>query len=162
MENNILFFSIVDHYWRFFWNFVKFPKISKNFFNAFLDELRIQKKNAERVWPPRPYGNFHTFFFNPSLTKLKLPEQIVATVILRKGFPEREGFSSSGLLWVFNSKGKRKAFWQYRCENQGTLVAIGLASWASLINYDQTWANVLIDWYWHLSIMPLRFISTRI
>ena len=124
------FFSIVDHYWRFFWNFDKFRKISKggtlgiflllefflkfwkffqniqrgdpwdfsiigiyfeilkkfpkypkggplgfffwgypppkkNFFNAFLDELRIQKKkkkNGERVWPP-PLWKFPFFFF---------------------------------------------------------------------------------------------------
>ena len=126
------FFSIVDHYWRFFWNFDKFRKISKggtlgiflllefflkfwkffqniqrgdpwdfsiigiyfeilkkfpkypkggplgfffwgypppkkNFFNAFLDELRVQKKkkNAERVWPL----SISYFFLNPSLIK---------------------------------------------------------------------------------------------
>ena len=76
------FFSIVDHYWRFFGNFVKFPKISKGgtlgiffqgypppnkkkIFNAFLDELRIQKKKCGTGLTPPPYGNFHTFFFEP-------------------------------------------------------------------------------------------------
>ena len=42
------------------------PPNKKFFFNAFLDELRIQKKKkcGTGLTPP-PYGNFHSFFFEP-------------------------------------------------------------------------------------------------
>ena len=43
MENNILFFSIVDHYLGFFFNLEKSPKILKwgtlGIFNFFFDTL---------------------------------------------------------------------------------------------------------------------------
>ena len=55
-------FFIFGDFFELWKNFPKYPKggplgfffggtppIKKNFFNAFLDELRIQKKNAERV-----------------------------------------------------------------------------------------------------------------
>ena len=62
--------------------FLKYPKggpLNKKFyFNAFLDELRIQKKNGTGLTPP-PYGNFHTFFLNPSLSKYFLRSVIVLT-----------------------------------------------------------------------------------
>ena len=74
------------YYWNIFWNFEKISKISKGgtlgiFFLGVPPPLKKfflmhfwmnwgykkKKKNAERVWPPPPYGNFHTFFLNPSL-----------------------------------------------------------------------------------------------
>ena len=113
MENNILF-SIGGHYRRFFWNFEKFPKISKGgtlgiffvrifkvqfeglkmlkrpkltqcypftvvigegggpppqfFLNAFLDELRIQKKN----WTVLTLMEISYFFLNPPLNGIQI------------------------------------------------------------------------------------------
>ena len=154
MENDISFFSIVDYYWRFLWNFEKFPKISKggtlgifllleiflkfwkfsqniqrgdpwDFFsgvpppkkkiNAFLDELRIQKKCGTGLTPP--LWKFPYFFFEPFpyffLKENRLFHAILANCM------------QSAITEYFNSQASYILFW----DSSGGHINISTKRW---------------------------------
>ena len=58
MEISILSLTPPLKYGKWYFIFIK----SRPLFSGWIEDTK--KKNAERVWAP-PYGNFHTFFFEP-------------------------------------------------------------------------------------------------